>query len=229
MIPLAAAVVMALAMRANDRGRFLHAATHSAVVGQGQIKAADYVLVAEVQAADSNSGGGGVALGGVFGGPSRPLRRARSAASAAEDGSEHGPLADQRPHHRDDRGPGRLCGQEQHQLGRRRARLLRRPAALVGGGYDNTDIGRIVTLAFIQAYAKMVNDLGLVTPGSVGTAEATPAKTYTAQGSVAMRVRRRRRRAGRPHPPARSNRLSDRRQGPACGGKSPTRTTMSAG
>ena len=37
-------------------------------VGQGQIKAADYVLVAEVQAADSNSGGGGVALGGVFGG-----------------------------------------------------------------------------------------------------------------------------------------------------------------
>src|SRR5205085_10475234 len=37
-------------------------------VGQGQIKAADYVLVAEVQAADSNSGGGGVALGSVFGG-----------------------------------------------------------------------------------------------------------------------------------------------------------------
>ena len=39
-------------------------------------------------------------------------------------------------------------------------------AALVGGGYDSTDIGRIVTLAFIQAYAKMVTDLGLVTPGS---------------------------------------------------------------
>ena len=41
-------------------------------------------------------------------------------------------------------------------------------AALVGGGYDSTDIGRIVTLAFIQAYAKMVTDLGLVTPGAVG-------------------------------------------------------------
>ncbi len=47
-------------------------------------------------------------------------------------------------------------------------------AGVVGGGYDNTDIGRIVTLAFIQAYSKMVNDLGLVAPGSVGTAEAAP-------------------------------------------------------
>ena len=60
--------------------------------------------------------------------------------------------------------------------------------ALVGGGYDSTDIGRIVTLAFIQAYAKMVMDLGLVTPGAVGTAEAAPAKTFTAQAPVAMRA-----------------------------------------
>ena len=59
-------------------------------------------------------------------------------------------------------------------------------AALVGGGYDSTDIGRIVTLAFIQAYAKMVTDLGLVTPGSQGTAEAAPTKTFTAMVAVAM-------------------------------------------
>ena len=39
-------------------------------VGQGQIKAADYVLVAEIQGANSNvSGGGGVgAIGGLIGG-----------------------------------------------------------------------------------------------------------------------------------------------------------------
>jgi hypothetical protein len=39
-------------------------------VGQGQVKAADYVLVAEVQASDSNAGGGAVAgaLGGLIGG-----------------------------------------------------------------------------------------------------------------------------------------------------------------
>ncbi len=47
---------------------------------------------------------------------------------------------------------------------------------------------RIVTLAFIQAYAKMVNELGLVTPGDAGTAQAAPAKTYTAQALVAMRA-----------------------------------------
>ena len=58
----------------------------------------------------------------------------------------------------------------------------------VGGGYDNTDIGRIVTLAFIQAFAKMVNDLGLVPPGAAGTAQAAPRKTFTAQGPVAMRA-----------------------------------------
>ncbi|HJU77269.1 MAG TPA: SH3 domain-containing protein, partial [Sphingomicrobium sp.] len=45
-----------------------------------------------------------------------------------------------------------------------------------------------VTLAFIQAYGKMVMDLGLVTPGSAGTAEAAPAKTFTAQSSVALRA-----------------------------------------
>ena len=47
-------------------------------------------------------------------------------------------------------------------------------ARVVGGGYDNTDIGRIVTLAFIQAYAKMVNELGLVTPGAARTARPRP-------------------------------------------------------
>jgi hypothetical protein len=57
----------------------------------------------------------------------------------------------------------------------------------VGGGYDNTDIGRIVTLAFIQAYGKMVTELGLVRAGAVGTAEAAPKRTFTTQGPVAMR------------------------------------------
>lgn len=57
----------------------------------------------------------------------------------------------------------------------------------VGGGYDNTDIGRIVTLAFIQAYAKLVNDLGYIGAGDTGTAEAAPAKTFTAQGALALR------------------------------------------
>ena len=61
-------------------------------------------------------------------------------------------------------------------------------AGVAGGAYANTDIGRIVTLSFIQAYSRMVGQLGLVAPGSTGTAEASPIKTYTAQGPVSMRA-----------------------------------------
>jgi curli biogenesis system outer membrane secretion channel CsgG len=156
-------------------------------VGQGQIKAADYVLVAEVQAADRDSGGSavGAGLGGLvgngfgaaLGGISSHKMEANTVLSltnvrttetiAVQDGyaaknsiSFGGGL-------------GGFWGAG--------------GAALVGGGYDSTDIGRIVTLAFIQAYAKMVTDLGLVTPGSQGTAEAAPTKTFTAMVAVAMR------------------------------------------
>ncbi|HEY0411519.1 MAG TPA: CsgG/HfaB family protein [Allosphingosinicella sp.] len=157
-------------------------------VGQGQIKAADYVLVAEIQSANSNVSGSGAAgvAGAVLGGPvggllggirSRKLE-ANTVVSltnvrttetiAVEDGyaakkdtafAVGGIFAG---------GIGGLGG--------------------VGGGYENTDIGRIVTLSFIQAYAKMVNSLGLVTPGDAGTAQAAPARTFTAQATVAMRV-----------------------------------------
>ena len=156
-------------------------------VGQGQIKAADYVLVAEVQAADRNSGGSAVGagvgglighgFGGVLGGISSHKMEANTVLSltnvrttetvavqdgyAAKNSVSFGG------------GGGGFWGSG--------------GAALVGGGYDSTDIGRIVTLAFIQAYAKMVTDLGLLQPGSVGTAEATPAKTFTAMAMISLR------------------------------------------
>src|SRR5436309_6102065 len=155
-------------------------------VGQGQIKAADYVLVAEVQAADRDSGGSAVGaaagglighgFGGILGGISSHKMEANTVLSltnvrttetiavqdgyAAKNSISFGG------------GGGGFWGSG--------------GAALVGGGYDSTDIGRIVTLAFIQAYSKMVTDLGLLQPGSAGTAEASPAKTFTAQAQVAM-------------------------------------------
>jgi curli biogenesis system outer membrane secretion channel CsgG len=157
-------------------------------VGQGQIKAADYVLVAEVQAADRDSGGSavGAAAGGlighgfgaVLGGISSHKMEANTVLSltnvrttetlAVQDG-----YAAKNSISFGGGGGGFFGGGA---------------AALVGGGYDSTDIGRIVTLAFIQAYGKMVMDLGLVTPGATGTAEATPAKTFTAQVPAAMHM-----------------------------------------
>jgi curli biogenesis system outer membrane secretion channel CsgG len=153
-------------------------------VGQGQIKAADYVLLAEIQGANSNVSGNGMAagvgglidrrLGGLLGGMRSKKMEANTILSltnvrttetiATEDGyAAKNNLSF---------AAGGFFG----------------VGGAVGGGYDNTDLGRIVTLAFIQAYTKLVNSLGGIQPGAEGTAEAASAKTYTAQGSVAMRA-----------------------------------------
>lgn len=155
-------------------------------VGQGQIKAADYVLVAEVQAADRDSGGGGVGavaggllggrIGAALGGISSRKMEANTVLSltnlrttetiAVQDG---------------------YAAKNSISWGAGGGGFFGGGLAVVGGGYDSTEIGRIVTLAFIQAYAKMVNDLGLVTPGSAGTAESSPTKTFTVLAPVALR------------------------------------------
>ena len=157
-------------------------------VGQGQIKAADYVLVAEVQAANRNSGGsavgGGIGglIGGRFGALAGGIRTRKMEANTVLS------LTNVRTTETIAVQDGYAAKNSVSFGGGGGAGFFGAGAAAVGGGYDNTDIGRIVTLAFIQAYSKMVTDLGLVRPGAVGTAEASPTKTFTAQGSVAMRA-----------------------------------------
>lgn len=157
-------------------------------VGQGQIKAADYVLVAEVQAANRNSGGGAVGagigglvggrFGGLLGGMGSRKMEANTVLSVTNvRTTETIAVTD-----------GYAAKNSLTFVGGGGAGFLGGGLGAVGGGYDNTDIGRIVTLAFIQAYTKLVNELGLVGPGAAGTAEATPSKTFTAQGPVAMRA-----------------------------------------
>ncbi len=156
-------------------------------VGQGQIKAADYVLVAEIQGANASVSGNGVGavagglIGGGFGGLLGGIRSKKAEANTVVSvtnvrttetiATEDGYAA------KNDisfaAGGGGFFGSG--------------GAAAVGGGYANTDIGRIVTLSFIQAYSKLVTSLGLVQPGAAGTAEAAPKKTFTATGPVAMR------------------------------------------
>ncbi len=157
-------------------------------VGQGQIKAADYVLVAEVQAANRNSGGGavGAGLGGLIGGRFGAL--AGGISSRKMEANTVLSLTNVRTTETIAVQDGYAAKNSLSFGGGGGLGFFGGGAGLVGGGYDNTDIGRIVTLAFIQAYSKMVTDLGLVTPGSQGTAEASPTKTFTAQAQVAMRV-----------------------------------------
>lgn len=156
-------------------------------VGQNQIKAADYVLIAEIQGANANVSGSGAAgvvgavVGGPFGGLLGGFRSKKLEANtvltltnvrttetvAAEDGYAA----------KKDMGfaVGGVFGAGGVGAGG------------IGGGYESTEIGRIVTLSFIQAYTKMVTGLGLLTPGSAGTAEASPTQSYTAQAPVALR------------------------------------------
>ena len=157
-------------------------------VGQGQIKAADYVLVAEVQAADRDSGGSavGAGIGGLLGGRFGAL--AGGISSRKMEANTVLSLTNVRTTETIAVQDGYAAKNSMSFGGGGGLGFFGGAAGLVGGGYDSTDIGRIVTLSFIQAYSKMVSDLGLVTAGAAGTAEAAPGKTFTAMAPAAMRV-----------------------------------------
>lgn len=179
-----------------DRGTGLNAATRERAigaglglqrrsnVGQGQIKAADYVLIAEIQGANSNVSGGGAvgAVGGLLGGRLGAL--AGGLRSKKMEANTILSLTNVRT--------TETIATEEGYAAKNNLSFagggIFAVAGGVGGGYDNTEIGRIVTLSFIQAYTRMVNSLGLINPGDEGTAQAAPTQTYTAQGPVAMRA-----------------------------------------
>ncbi|MEO6093870.1 MAG: CsgG/HfaB family protein [Novosphingobium sp.] len=176
---------LSAAQRERDIGNSLGLQRRSNV-GVGQIKAADYVLIAEVQASNSNAQGSGVAagIGGLLGGPvggilggirSRKLE-ANTVLTITNVRTTEQMSATEGYAAKNDIGFGGGAGFFGGIGG-----------GAIGGGYDNTDIGRIVTLAFIDAYTKMVNELGLVQVGSTGTAEATPRQTFSAMGPSALR------------------------------------------
>jgi curli biogenesis system outer membrane secretion channel CsgG len=126
-------------------------------VGAGQVKAADYVIVADVANADSNAGGGGVGaavvgsaiggkLGGLFGGLRTKHVQAQTVLSvmnvrtseveATAEGSA-------------DKKDISFLGGGGWGFG-----------GAVGGGYEDTDIGKVVTYAFLDAYRQIVTQLG---------------------------------------------------------------------
>ncbi len=155
-------------------------------VGQGQIKAADYVLQAEVQASNRNSqgSGAGAAIGGILGGPfgglvggihSRKMEANTVLSVTSVRTTETIATVEGYAAKNDisfGAGGGGFWGGG--------------GMAAVGGGYDNTDIGRIVTLSFIDAYTKLVTQLGGIQEGSASTAEAAPSKTFVTTAPAAM-------------------------------------------
>ncbi|TCS15859.1 CsgG/HfaB family protein [Caulobacter sp. BK020] len=152
-------------------------------VGQGQVKAADYVLVAEVQASDSNAGGGAVAgaiggliggrVGGLVGGIKTKKLEANTVLSLTNVRTTETVAVQEGYAAKNDIGWGAGGGWGF--------------GGAVGGGYEDTEIGRIITLSFINSYTKLVTDLGLLSATTTAAADA-PSKTFVATRVTNMRA-----------------------------------------
>ena len=154
---------------------------HGSNMGAGQMRAADYVLLADVIAQDNNSSGGGVgaALGGVVGGrlggvigglgvrnqtaqTTLTLTNVRTTESFSSEGNA-------RNRNFTWGGAGFLGGGG---------------AAL--GGYTDTDIGRVITVAFIDAYSNLVQQAGGTFADGQAAAEA-PRQAYRVTAATQLR------------------------------------------
>jgi curli biogenesis system outer membrane secretion channel CsgG len=152
-------------------------------VGGGQMRAADYVLLADVVAQDNNSSGGGVGaavggmvggtLGGIIGGMGVRSQTAQTTLALTNVRTTESFSAEGNASNRNFMwgGVGFLGGGG---------------AGL--GGYTDTDIGRVVTVAFIDSYTQLVRQLGVLdTAGGPSSAAAAPQRTYRTTRATALR------------------------------------------
>lgn len=152
-------------------------------VGGGQIRAADYVLLADVVAQDNNASGGGFGaalggvvggrLGGVIGGMGMRSQTAQTTLTLANVRTTESFATEGNARNRNITwgGVGFLGGGG---------------AGL--GGYTDTEIGRVVTTAFIDAYTQMVMQLGVLDSSSTAAA-AAPQRTYRTTQAAPLRTR----------------------------------------
>ena len=135
-------------------------------MGKGQVKAADYFLQPDIVTANQNSGGSGVgaaagALGGLFGGFGRAVGAVAGGINVKK-GEANVTLSLVN---------ARTTEEEALTEGYFRKRDLSFAlgggagwwggfAAAGGGGYENTEIGQIIVLAYLDAYKKLVTQLG---------------------------------------------------------------------
>ncbi|GHE39106.1 CsgG/HfaB family protein [Vulcaniibacterium thermophilum] len=143
-------------------------------IGKGQIKAADYVMVPDLISANADSGGNAIGglLGGLVGGKAGALIGGLNFRSKTADvlltvtdvrSSEQVAMAEGHAKKTDigwGAGGGLFAGGG---LG-----------AAGAGGYANTEIGQVITLAYLQAYTDVVTQLGGL-PENASAANATQA------------------------------------------------------
>jgi hypothetical protein len=149
-------------------------------VGGGQIKAADWLLVADVAGQNQNSGGsalGGIAggmVGGRFGAVLGGLKTSKveaqtvlslvNARTSEEEYNIEGFAKKQDVSF----GIGGAVGW----------------AGAGGGAYENTDVGKVVGMAFLDAYTQLVTQMGGYNANVVATA---PKKTFVTLSAVDLK------------------------------------------
>jgi curli biogenesis system outer membrane secretion channel CsgG len=140
-------------------------------IGRGQVKAADYFLQPDIVTSNSNSGGGGLGgavggllgrrfLGGIAGGLSVKKKEANvtlsvvNARTTVEEALVQGYARKSDISFGGGAGGGWWGGF----------------AAAGGAGYQNTDIGQVIVLAYLDAYTKLVSQLGGLPDDASGAA-----------------------------------------------------------
>ena len=147
-------------------------------VGKGQIKAADYVLVPDLIAQNSNAGGNAIGglLGGLIGGNAGAILGGLNFKKKTADvvltvtdvrSTEQVAMAEGNAK-KTDIGWGASGG------------LFSGSGfgAAGVGGYANTELGQVITLAYLQAYTDIVSQLGGL-PDNASAANASQAVTVT--------------------------------------------------
>ncbi|QDQ74302.1 peptidoglycan-binding protein [Pseudoluteimonas lycopersici] len=147
-------------------------------IGKGQIKAADYVLVPDLVSQNSNSSGNAIGglLGGLIGGNAGALvgglnfkRKTADVVLTVTDvrSSEQVAMAEGSAK-KTDMGWGASGGL-----------FTGSGIGAAGvGGYSNTEIGQVITLAYLQAYTDLVGQLGGL-PDNASAANASQAMAVT--------------------------------------------------
>ena len=157
-------------------------------VGKGQIKAADYVMIPDLVSQNSNAGGNAIGglLGGLIGGRAGALVGGLNFTSKTADvvltvtdvrSSEQVAISEGSARKSDmgfGAGGGLFGGSG---LG----------AAGVGG-YANTEIGQVITMAYLQAYTDIIAQLGGL-PDNASAANAQQAVTVTRAGRLLANAR----------------------------------------
>jgi curli biogenesis system outer membrane secretion channel CsgG len=164
-------------------------------IGKGQMKAADYVLVPDLVSKNSDSGGkklggllGGLIPGGagaILGGLSFSSKTADVVLTLTDVRSTEQVSLQQGHAKKTDMGWGAGGG----------AGFFGGFAAGGASGYANTEIGKLVTMAYLDAFAKLVSDVKQIQPNakadnaSQSVAMAKPGKMYDKPNVKATVVR----------------------------------------